>query len=146
MTTIAYDGNMIAADTQCNSGFIEQQPVNKIHDCGECYLLTAGSTGAIKLWIEWYKEGCDKDEFKKIGFEENSVYVIEVNKKTRKARTWDSEFPVPTLDWSRAKTAEGSGRDFAMGAMLAGKGAGDAVVIASKLDKDTGGKIRTVVL
>lgn len=146
MTTVAYDGNMIAADTMCDSGYIEQHPVNKIHDCGENYIAAAGTLGAIRMWIDWYKSGCDTKDFKEMNLDPEAVWVLEVNKTTKKARTWDSGFPVPILDWTGAKMAEGSGRDFAMGAMLAGKNAKEAVMIASKLDKSTGGKITAVVL
>lgn len=40
----------------------------------------------------------------------------------------------------------GSGCDFAMGAMLAGKSAAEAVRIAAKLDIYTGGPVRTLTV
>lgn len=49
----------------------------------------------------------------------------------------DALFPVP-ID---APAATGSGMDFALGAMLAGKSPRQAVAIACRLDEGSGGKI-----
>lgn len=46
----------------------------------------------------------------------------------------------------RGAYAIGSGSDFAMGAMLAGKTAAESVRIATKLDIYSGGAVRTIAV
>lgn len=48
------------------------------------------------------------------------------------------------IKWTGNYFALGSGGNFALGAVLAGKTAKEAVEIAKKLDINSGGKIKTV--
>ena len=128
MTTIAWDGKTLAADSQCTGDWLEQYPVNKIHKVDDCYLAGAGNSVDLIAYING--EEIKGDE-------------IEVLRVTKKGKVTYHKNGNGHLD-VKGKTAIGSGAGFAMGAMLAGATATETVKIASKLDPYTGGKIKSV--
>ena len=127
MTTIAWDGKTLASDSQLTGSYVEQRNCKKLADRDGCLVGASGDAGLMKLFIEGEIE-C---------FPDDSVEALIINKKTGKAQ-YQGQYG--RLDMPK-HTAIGSGAPFAMGAMLAGKSAVDAVKIAIKLDPNSGGRV-----
>ena len=127
MTTIAWDGETLAADGQVTSSFIGQNDSKKIFTKG----------GKVFAFCGTYSEGYG---FLKRGQPiECDTIVLEFGDKSGIAIYHEKNGSHPI----KAPYAIGSGCDFAMGAMLAGCNAVDAVKIAAKLDPYTGGRINS---
>lgn len=148
MTTIAYDGYVLAADTMSQSSFIDQVPFRKIRTFSDCWIAGAGTVGAILQWVDWYRSGADKDDYpyERLNGEDSLGGIFVVSRKTGKLEVWGPSHPYACVEASYGVNALGSGEHFAMGAMLAGANAIEAVKVASKLDPGTGGKVRHVVV
>lgn len=147
MTTIAYDGISIAADTRGTSSFIEQCEFMKIHDCEPYYIALAGVWSAIPLWLDWFSDGHDPSKFPEMTFYDKEGDIsgaFVVRKNDGALQFWGSAYGYPASDWSHAPNALGSGQEFAMGAMLHGATAREAVEIACKLDAGSGGSVQEI--
>lgn len=142
MTTIAFDGKCLAADSRGGGGFIEPVEYQKIFDCGEFVVAGSGNWAAVQRWVDWFQAGADKADYPDWGDRLSGVFVV--SRKTGLMQVWGPGDPHPSVDWHSGPNALGSGEEFAMGAMLAGATASEAVEIASRLDPHTGGPIRVV--
>ena len=133
MTTVAFDGTTLAADSQINGSYVEYG--NKIEKVGNITIACAGTVSEIALFKRWCRDRTkDKPtltDFSCLEIRSGKVYYYDEN----------LEPLTPSIP-----VAIGSGSDFAMGAMLAGATAKEAVKIACKLDSNSGGKIKTVTL
>lgn len=135
MTTVAFDGKVMAADSLQVGPWKCQTPCQKVfRDIGRFALLGfAGTRSDIDPIIEWIERGMSGDEVP--DFSEISCLAVD-----REAKTWLFDHsPSPFL--LDEPTAIGSGSVFAMGALLSGLNAQQAVEIAAKLDIYTGGEI-----
>lgn len=133
MTTIAFDGVTMAADRQqCGRyKFLCLEP--KIFRMKGSIFGTAGNVEDKIILREWLSGKGDKpeivDSFAALEATPNGLYY------------WSSEkakfrFPLPA--------AIGTGAEYAMGAMLQGATAREAVAIAIRLDEATGFGIQTM--
>ena len=131
MTTIAFDGETMAADKQTNGGYIEGGVVKVRKINGSVYAATGGLEETEEFFA-WVKDGGDKPPMKD----------FEALEAKGKNCWWHGERLM------RCKTtipaAIGSGARFAMGAMMAGADAKTAVNISAKLDPHTGCGIKTI--
>lgn len=147
MTTITYANYCLAADTQLETTFIEQDGGRKIYDLKDVFVAGAGIVGAIHEWITWYENGCDikvYPTFKSSDKDHGDLQgIFLVSKETGLLQVWGPAYPYPAVDWTDKPNALGSGESFAIGALLHGASAWDAVSIAAKLDPHTGGLIET---
>lgn len=136
MTTIAWDGHILAVDSQSTSGsLILSNTVKKLYrDVGDYKAIAfAGALQENVIFLDWVRDGMKKDSPKFDGCAmcidaSGALYVFDGNHKGRPLKT----------DY---KDANGTGSEIAMGAMDAGANAIDAVEIACKLDVYTGGKV-----
>lgn len=142
MTTIAWDGKTIATDTQATSTYIDQNTYDKIFTtkAGEI-VACAGACSDIAAFRLWLENGDDDKDFPE-GIKELHALLVDTSDASSgvSAYYYDNRperFPV------KAPCAVGSGQDFAMGALLMGASARQAVAVAIKLDPFTGGKIRS---
>lgn len=137
MTTIAIDGTTIAADgLRLWSSDIVQLDCEKIRVEGQAIYALAGTFGAFGPAIKWHQAGADPDAVPKV--DDWTLFVLDqsgLNKYT-KTLPYPEPMPVPI--------AFGSGCDQAMGAMMAGATAEEAVRIVSLVSVNTGGLIRVV--
>ncbi len=149
MTTIAYDGKMLACDSRVTgSGNIASDNAIKMYNLSlrEAYvygdkLLVAALAGTYCYYdsfVEWLCtdrttefEAPDNVNVSGIIIGEKWAYEIE-----------DCTFPFCRYN-KTDKLASGSGQHFARSAMWLGLNAKEAVKHASKLNMATGGKIRT---
>ena len=130
MTTIATDGKTIAAESRSIGSFIVQGDVKKLYRLKDGRVAgTCGASWATEVFIQWMNGEGEKPVIED-GFgalvlgEEVTFYCSKLS---------------PLI--VKPPYAIGSGCEFAMGAMLAGKSPKEAVKIAIKLDEGSGGKI-----
>jgi ATP-dependent protease HslVU (ClpYQ) peptidase subunit len=132
VTTIAWDGKVLAADAQTS---IFKGSTPKIHRLKDGSVFgSCGQMQDMQAVIVWLNEGGDKpkvsDGFHAIHVKEGRLFVLE-----------DKLIPV---QYEREFFAVGSGRDYAMAAMHLGKSAPAAVAIAAIFDVDTGGEVLVI--
>ncbi len=134
MTTIAYDGKTLAGDSQY-SGDYKYYGRGKMFKLGPVLVGCAGNSEDVAAFHDWYLVAGDK----KPEINALSVLIVEdgaAYKMEEKLVRFELKIPC----------AIGSGAQFAMGAMLAGKTAKEAVEIAAQLDTGTGGEVITLTL
>jgi len=134
MTTIAYDGVMLAGDRLANDNGIPTQ-CTKIHVLCEGSTLAgcSGDTQDKVMFLKWIDAGQPADKKPKV---EDSFRAITVERDTGKAFLY--EFKLEPVLIEDDFYAIGSGRDFAWTAMSMGMSARDAVNKAAEFDIFTG--------
>lgn len=147
VTTIAFDGKILAADRQCSCDY--KMSMTKIFHWKEnkTHFMFAGA-GAVQSvlqlqdWlqnnkIQEYHESLDEDMFAE------GILVTVVNSKLTQVALYNTKscFPVIIEDGT---FSIGSGSAFAKTAMHLGKNAVDAIRIASQFDSDTGMGINSI--
>lgn len=139
MTTIVADAR--AAIMACDSRVqIDGQwwPGTKIYRVGDMLIGGAGDTAAINKAIEWLRKGRkgpppkQPDEFCLLSLGPGGV------------RYWSHKLDSEPVD--RGFHAIGSGGNAALGAMLHGASAKEAVEIAREVDTATGGDVVVIAL
>lgn len=140
MTTIAWDGFILATDSQITNGdhiFGEGKKIHKLND-GR-WFASAGSQDFTYAVIEWLNGGekpdiKDNDNFigLLISCDENCYPVL--TEISANLRMWPAIQP-----W-----AGGSGEAYALTAMKCGKGAEFAVKVACDMDIYSGGQIQVM--
>lgn len=134
MTTIAWDGKTLAADTQWTCAYVQQHSTPKIHTANGIAWGAAGDAGSALLFDEWMRDGRPDD--KKPYFDKD-LFVAIVVENGKAFRYEYALIPIP----AGRPAATGSGGEIAMGAMMAGATAQRAVEIAIALDMGCGGEI-----
>lgn len=139
MTTVCLKDGIMASDSCIIGVFIDQHEAKKIHVIGNNIIGVAGSSVEIYKFLKFFKK--KKKKKPECVSVEGSFEAIVYNSETKKVLYYDDSFiPVETA----ALTAIGSGQAYAMGAMLNGASAYDAVLISSKLDPYTDDTVRVV--
>lgn len=153
MTTIAWDGQLLAADSMGDQNGLVM-PVTKLHrgvltDGAPFILGCAGETSWARLLHQWIKtlslETLEATRYPyqvNDGSERNDPQCILVLGKFGVFYKVQSML----IKLEREFHSIGSGRDFAIAAMALGKDAHEAVQLAIKLDCYSGGKIKTMEL
>lgn len=131
MTTIAYDGYTLACDGRVVGHTIDSDNFKKIIKVGDVYAGAAGDLRSVSNFFDWVKKGC-VDYFET---EDSFGGVLIKGNKTIVFDTKGSELSI------KPPFADGSGGELALGAMLAGATAIQAVKIACKKDPRSGGRI-----
>lgn len=140
MTTIAVCREMIAADSQVGGEHTYQQWYKKIRKLPSGIIVaTAGEVFAGEHFVEWIKSGGDRDDLPDYDLDEAHSIVIYPN---------GHMYEYIGIERMRVKPpfAVGSGAAYALGVLVHGASARDAVAAAKKLDPDTGGPIKVVRL
>lgn len=134
MTTIAWDGTTLAADTLLTGGYA-------YHGYSKVYRFRDGSVGAFsgdvaamqaaQRWLDSISDVEPVGEWTAIRvFPDGSATLL-----------WDNGC---VLDITGRLAATGSGQEFALGAMASGKSPKEAVEIAARYDVATGGPVETI--
>lgn len=141
MTTIAYCKGVLAGDSQATDDQVwKTRKISRINSSAGTLLVGwCGEVHSALVFVEWLKN--DKNRKPDISNEDFEAIVVA---ETGKVTIWTSNL----IPWApRGKFfAIGSGGKVAMGAMLAGKGAVDAVKIACKVDPYTRGPVHSLRL
>lgn len=140
MTVIVWDGKTLAADRLAVCGTLKRE-MTKIHRHGDLIFGGAGVRTTLEAMRAWVMGGCIIEKFPTIPKTEDgqscqSFWVI--NKNGTVVKFEDSPYP---LKYNDPVFAEGTGRDFAYGAMSMGATAVQAVEIACKHDIYCGGGV-----
>ena len=138
MTTVAWDGVSLAADRMA-VGNGSKWPCTKVFRCGKWVYGATGSLARGILVSEWLRNGADRTQapvFEK-NDDDTDALGIAVNVQTRQAFLLECR-PWAFLPIEGDSFASGSGRDAARAAMLCGKTAKQAVLIAGEIDIGTG--------
>lgn len=137
MTTIAYDGRYLAADTLgVRSGNRSELPGCKIEVRDGYSFATGGYWGHYRSQlIAWHVAGHDPRSCPGAGVE-GAVLVLSPQRELF-VFTHEAPFPDPEV----APFALGTGGDIALGAMGAGLTAMEAVKLAMRWDLKTGGEV-----
>lgn len=139
MTTVAWDGETLAADTQMTSGTMKSRG-KKLHRVGRYkYAAFCGDVSDCQRVMDWLKDGGVKPSFK----DDAEIEVLLLDK--RKAACYHLDQSLVMVE-QEAPFAIGSGAMAAMGAMMMGADAKKAVEIAAKVDSCTGGDVDTISL
>jgi ATP-dependent protease HslVU (ClpYQ) peptidase subunit len=138
MTTIAWKGRTLAADTQLTYEDNTKAFCRKIHDLGAGHIVAiAGSVDAEYYFKKWLIAGAKIDSWgnmvieflKKPKFE--AIYIDKNNQKW-----YYTDGPAPMLIEHKF-AAIGSGRSLALAGMHMGLSAMDAVLLAGDIDINT---------
>jgi len=137
MTVLAWDGKTLAADKQITFGGTPV-PCTKIFRVEDALIGCTGEAQEGLSFVAWWKAGCPdpKPEFKE-GF---CALVVRNNK------LWKYENMLVSILIDMPCWGAGSGADYAIGAMAAGKNAAEAVEIACRFDVSCGLGIDTLTL
>lgn len=142
MTTIAYDGRTIAADSlACYGDERCHVPIQKIWVEGRVIYALAGSSRMLTPLMKWFKAGASPGDIPK-GDSNDYAYTFLVIDDAG-VRTYHHDCAYPNFFYED-KIAIGSGQDYAMGALMFGASAKEAVAVAAKMSVKTGGEIQVV--
>lgn len=135
MTTVAWDGKTLAADSQSTTGSIRGTAAKLAKNKAGFLVAGAGDWPTVKMWINWVLAGMPPDQ-QPASVTETSVLVVDPRGRPTLFSDTPVAAPLPRKQW-----AIGSGADLALGAMAAGADARQAVKIACKLDVYSGGRV-----
>lgn len=143
MTTIAYRDGVLAADSMVNYATIAFEGTrSKIARCGKWHVALAGVTCLRAPLEAWAAAGAPEDSVPNVLLEkEDKFTAFFMDDETGDLFEFAGGFlvPVPT-----SFSALGSGALLALGAMVYGAPAEDAVKAACTLDKASGGTVTVV--
>lgn len=136
MTTIAYRDDVLAGDTQITCGGTIDGWVQKVFRKGQLLYGATGASGPSNAFHSWVEGGMVGDApIMKVGDAEANGFLFPGNGRVawRYNDTWTTHH-APYF-------AYGSGAELALGAMIAGASAEEAVSAAALRDTNTGGAI-----
>jgi hypothetical protein len=136
MTTIAFANGVLAADSLTSFGEIRGGINTKIAKRGSILAAAAGTTALCQAFMDWFRAGMNGDP-----------PAMKLDDFTAWGVLFYADDGIASLNeagWERCRTplwTNGSGGEIALGAMGAGKSPEEAVRIAARFDKSTGGEI-----
>lgn len=136
MTTIAWDGKTLAADSQATSGTLRSRVVKIVRSPSGFLCAGAGEFSAIIPWLRWVEHGLvPEDQPEHLG-SKATVIIVDPRGKAYTLEGTPIRVPVRDKFW-----AIGTGAELAIGAMAMGADAAQAVKVAAKFDVHTGGRV-----
>ena len=139
MTTIAIDKNyMLACDGRSTIGdIICNKTTPKIFRVEDDFIAGAGRYVNALEFVEWYK-----DRSRKCPNVEGTTIIVLLSKKKKLLLVETSSSGNIHMTAVDVPFALGTGGQLALGAMLAGKNAKDAILIAAQRDVYTNNKVK----
>lgn len=137
MTTIAYRDDVIAADTQVTCGGTIDGWVQKAFRKGGLLYATSGSSGLGDGFLSWVAGGMKGDAPSLRGEKGDDAHGYLFPGGDRVVWRYDNVWATHYAPFF----AYGSGAEIALGAMIAGATAEEAVRAAAERDTATGGEI-----
>jgi len=135
MTTIAWDGHTIAADSAASAGN-RTVSVCKLWKLSDGRVVGgAGTLADVIAAVDWLASGSQK-KLKPAVDADSSLLVV-----TPQGRCFEYGSDLRPIELLDTHTAIGSGSDYALGAMAAGKTAEQAVAIACLYDPFSAGDV-----
>lgn len=137
MTTIAWDGHVLAADSLQTSNGVALWSGKKLARLKDGELVgTAGVSGYRKQFIAWYEAGADQKDRPDFS---GGFAAIVITKDGHAVKYEEELSPIEVPEGE--KVAIGSGYLWALAAMDHGKSSVLAVEYACKRDLNSGGKV-----
>jgi len=135
MTTIATDGETLAADSRITEGnYIFTDEAEKVFKVGDTYVAICGEYQSGLAYVDWLKK--ERSSEKPTVSEDNFSAILV---------TSDGVFCVDNMLIPMKVSlpyAMGSGGPVALGAMLAGCSPAEAINIALQVDASSGGEVQ----
>ncbi len=135
MTTVAFDGVSLCADSLVTMGTFRAGRANKIHKLADGRLFVASGhldqIHAVKQWLDGGDKPEETDDFDGYIVDNGKPYCVGNNLCIYEAWT---------------PFVAGSGMEIAMTAMMCGKTAREAVEIACSLDANSGLPVQEVMM
>lgn len=138
VTTVAWDGQSIAADRLCG-GHYEVGKLFRLTD--GAVLGGAGTYDQIVEIVAWVNEGCKNDAKPKLPEDDGSDLLLVTPEGVAYWLTWPY---LRRVQINEPFAAVGSGAEFALGAMAMGASARRAVQVAMRFDPYTGKGINAI--
>lgn len=142
MTTIAWDGKMMAGDKRTSFGGLHVT-TTKVHRIRGALVAGCGNSAPIAEMIQWYADGADPAKLPPNQRDEDKAVNLLVASPEGLFLYADSATPFKI---ESPFAAIGSGRDFAIAAMHLGCDARRAVEIASIYETGTGNGVDALEL
>lgn len=139
MTTIAWDGEYLAADTLTTSNGLFDSRRIKILKINKCLIGGTGIQAMCKEFLDWFRDGADYENLPTLT-DSNGIII-----HPDKTITMFSESGHWRIEGEKIYSL-GSGYMLALGAMAAGASAKRAVQVAMKYDLSTGGNVTVLKL
>jgi hypothetical protein len=135
MTTIAFDGTYLAADSQSNRAGCAVEVVTKIFKTKRGWLAGCGNSSSIQMVVNWMNDKgtrphLEDEDFGGILLKPNGKFCCIYNDLVE--------------CYSESPSVMGSGDVIALSAMRAGLSSIEAVKIAATIDNSTGLPVRYV--
>ncbi|MFA5567960.1 MAG: hypothetical protein WC972_04855 [Trueperaceae bacterium] len=143
MTTIAYRDGVLAADTQVNNGSARVGTVQKVHRRADGHMAAGtGDFSYTQRFIAWFLGGeAGEPPLPKRGDDGNDEGQGFIFRPDGRIVCFEGTGP---NELTAPYWAQGSGRNFALGAMAHGASAEEAVQAAMRHDVWTGGEITVI--
>lgn len=135
MTVIAWDGRILAADrqaTNCGMKFAATK-LHRMKD-GSVAAASGDASGGI-IMRQWYDDGADLTKYPECQKSDGWARLVIAKPD---GTVWYYESQPAAILSEQVPQAWGSGRDFAVGAMMAGADAEKAVEITARVSVDCG--------
>lgn len=144
MTVIAFDGMTLAADKRCSGGsaVFTVRKIDRLSD-GSLVGLT-GDTAYCAQMLAWLRDGEKLADFPATQRDREKFAGVLVVRPT--GEVWKYEDTPHPYRIEDRFYAIGSGRDFALAAMMLGKSAREAVKVACEFDASCGNGVDTLTL
>lgn len=146
MTTIAYDGKRLAADTQATTpaGGVCPADIRKLHyithDGHHAVVGVCGTLAHLGDLARAFLDGVTLTPCR----DAHGIVIVLLDGGTHRAFVMDGH--ASGLEITGKAYAVGSGGDYALGAMLMGAGAERAVKVACSVDPGSGGDVQVMEL
>jgi hypothetical protein len=144
MTTIAWDNRYVAADSlQGSTSYNSHEPANKLRRDGDKVYAITGYFAWFEAWVEWHKAGADPATAPscRISGSDHGCFLV-----FEGGRCFQYSYDLPYADEQFAPCAFGSGWKYAVGAMVHGASAKDAVEVAIIVDPGSRGPVQVIDL
>lgn len=139
MSVVVWDGTTLAADRQATNSNL-RRTMTKISRHGDVLIAGTGTQTSTQAVRSWILDGAHPEKFPHAETDDNTAVWV-INRNGTIVKFENSPFGITYLD---TVFAEGSGRDFALGAMSMGADAVTAVKVACMYDIYCGGGIDTL--
>lgn len=136
MTTIAYDGKSLAADSQCTTGGLKCRAVKIVKSPSGFLAAGTGDLNSILPWLRWVRRGLRPEEQPESLNSKSTIVIVDPRGRAHTFEGAAVRTPLLEKFW-----AFGSGAELALGAMAMGADARTAVKVACKFDVYTSGRV-----
>ena len=144
MTTVAWDGETLAADRLTVGGNLKRT-ITKLYVCGDFVYGGAGMVIEIMQVVDWLRRGAKTINSPSASSKDDcGVCGIAIHKSRKAFIVEWNESHTRLMPCEEPAWAIGCGRDFAIAAMACGKTAAEAVEIAARFDAGTGHGVNVV--